>query len=623
MAKIRLGWLIICLLLLLVGKTAVAQEPAPQLFITATNTDSLPLVEMRVYGLDEFGEPLDISGQTLSVTADGSTIPPVVVGTDAVGTFTLFLIDITPGLAEQLTAIEQAVVQFASPATMTEQLDTIAIYQIGETAALPLLPPDKFHNSVRNLFAGGITPIEGTTALIDSTLTLLDQISSLKPDPAMATSIVIISDGTDVVSSGSFDNIARRASEMGVPVHTIWGNNPNLTETNREQGKANMRTIAANTRGLALDLDKASDLPLIWNRIASFRNQTRISFTPAVTGGGETTITLALTENPAVQAQTAVNIPTNVPSVTLNIPADSRTLTLPNVEDPLTLRLGATVSWLDGVERTLTAAQLKVNNTFFDIPTSDLTDFEVEITDLTYGSNTFQLVVLDDQEIRAQSPPIQMLIEEGATTIPDALQPGGFSGGRLLLNISLFLLVLAVLVGLLFFGWRAGWFRPRHRPRVRIEDGPDTPRQTPRQPTRTPAPPRTDHAPRDHAPRDHAPRDHAPRDHAPLPTSHPHALARLQILESTTPMATEFPLTAATIRLGRSPANNDIAFEQDITVSRQHAILHLEGVQYRLYDQNSTSGTWVNEQRVPEHGTLLFDGDDVHLGAVHLRFAQP
>ncbi|MCB0000354.1 MAG: hypothetical protein KDE56_31530, partial [Anaerolineales bacterium] len=155
MAKIRLGWLIICLLLLLVGKTAVAQEPAPQLFITATNTDSLPLVEMRVYGLDEFGEPLDISGQTLSVTADGSTIPPVVVGTDAVGTFTLFLIDITPGLAEQLTAIEQAVVQFASPATMTEQLDTIAIYQIGETAALPLLPPDKFHNSVRNLFAGG------------------------------------------------------------------------------------------------------------------------------------------------------------------------------------------------------------------------------------------------------------------------------------------------------------------------------------------------------------------------------------------------------------------------------------------------------------------------------------
>ncbi|MCA9998479.1 MAG: hypothetical protein KDE56_22105, partial [Anaerolineales bacterium] len=484
MAKIRLGWLIVCLLALVRGGTAVAQETAPQLFITNTNTSSLPTVELRVYGLDEFGEPLDISGQTIAVSADGNTVPPAVVGTDAVGTFTLFLIDITPGLAEQLTAIEQAVVQFASPPTMAEQLDAVAIYQIGETAALPLLPPDKFHNSVRNLFAGGITPAEGTTALIDSTLTLLDQIGSLKPDAAMATSIVIISDGTDVVSSGSFDDVTRRAIEMGVPVHTIWGNNPNLTETNREEGKANMRTLAANTRALALDLDKASDLPLIWNRIASFRNQTRISFTPAVTGGGETTITLALTENPAVQAQTAVNIPTNVPSVTLNIPADSRTLTLPNVEDPLTLRLGATVSWLDGVERTLTAAQLKVNNTFFDIPTSDLTDFEVEITDLTYGSNTFQLVVLDDQEIRAQSPPIQMLIEEGATTIPDALQPSGFSGGRLLLNISLFLLVLAVLVGLLFFGWRAGWFRPRHRPRVRIEDGPDTPRQTPRQPTR-------------------------------------------------------------------------------------------------------------------------------------------
>ncbi|MCA9965318.1 MAG: FHA domain-containing protein [Anaerolineales bacterium] len=603
MAKIRHGWLIVCLLALVMGGTAVAQEPSPQLFITNTNTSSLPTVELRVYGLDEFGEPLDISGQTIAVSADGNTVPPVVVGTDAVGTFTLFLIDITPGLAEQLTAIEQAVVQFASPPTMAEQLDAIAIYQIGETAALPLLPPDKFHNSVRNLFAGGITPIEGTTALIDSTLTLLDQIGSLKPDAAMATSIVIISDGTDVVSSSSFDDVTRRASEMGVPVHTIWGNNPNLTETNREEGKGHMRTLAANTRALALDLDKASDLPLIWNRIASFRNQTRISFTPAATGGGETTITLALVENPAVQAQTAVTIPTNVPSVTLNIPTDSRTLTLPNVDDPLQLRLGATVTWLDGVERTLTAAQLKVNNTFFDIPTSDLTGFEVEITDLTYGSNTFQLVVLDDQEIRAQSPPIQMLIEEGDTAIPDALQTSALGSGRIFLNIFLFLLVVAVLAGLLLFGWRAGWFRPRRRPQVRIEDGPNVPRQAPPQPARTPAAPRADPAPR--------------------PTAHPHAIARLQIVESTTPIATEFPLTAATIRLGRSPANNDIAFEQDITVSRQHAILHLEGVQYRLYDQNSTSGTWVNEQRVPEHGTLLFDGDDVHLGAVHLRFTQP
>lgn len=603
MAKIRPSWLFILILAFVIGETAVAQEPAPQLFITATNTDSLPTVELRVYGLDPFGEPLAISGQTVSVSVDGSDTTPVVVGTDAVGTFTLFLIDITPGLAEQLTAIEQAVTQFASPPTMAEQLDTIAIYQIGETAALPLLPPDKFHNSVRNLFAGGLTPAEGSTALIDSTVGLLANINSLKPDPAMAATIVIISDGTDAVSSASFDDLTTQANTLGIPIHTIWGNNPNLSETTREQGQTNMRTIATSTRGLAMDLDKASDLPLIWSRIASFRNQTRLSFTPATTNGGAATVTLSLLDDPAIQAQTAVTIPTNVPSVTLNIPADSRTLTLPNADDPVQLRLGASVSWLDGVERTLSAAQLKVNDTFFDVATADLADFEVEITGLRYGSNSFQMVVLDDQEIRAQSPPIQMVVEEGSSAIPEALQPGLLSGGRVLVNILLFLLVLLVLAGLLLFGWRAGWFRARRRPQVRIEDGPNVRSQTPPQPARTPAAPRANPLPR--------------------ATSHPHAIARLQIIESTTPLATEFPLTAATIRLGRSPANNDIAFEQDVTVSRQHAILQLEGTQYRLYDQNSTSGTWVNEQRIPEHGTPLFDGDDVHLGAVHLRFHQP
>ena len=74
------------------------------------------------------------------------------------------------------------------------------------------------------------------------------------------------------------------------------------------------------------------------------------------------------------------------------------------------------------------------------------------------------------------------------------------------------------------------------------------------------------------------------------------------------------------MRLGRSPALSDVAFEQDITVSRLHASILWDGHNYRIYDDDSTSGTWVNDQEVPDYGAQLFDGDDIFLGKVRLRF---
>jgi pSer/pThr/pTyr-binding forkhead associated (FHA) protein len=81
-------------------------------------------------------------------------------------------------------------------------------------------------------------------------------------------------------------------------------------------------------------------------------------------------------------------------------------------------------------------------------------------------------------------------------------------------------------------------------------------------------------------------------------------------------------LDGAMIRIGRSPSMCDIAFRDDLTVSRQHAVFMLEGNHFRLFDENSTSGSWVNGRQVPEYGVELADGDEIHLGAVHMMFHQ-
>ena len=79
----------------------------------------------------------------------------------------------------------------------------------------------------------------------------------------------------------------------------------------------------------------------------------------------------------------------------------------------------------------------------------------------------------------------------------------------------------------------------------------------------------------------------------------------------------------AQTRLGRSPQQSDIAFENDVTVSRLHATITWDGEIYHIYDEQSTSGTWVNDQQVVNYGLQLLDGDEIYLGKVALRFHIP
>jgi pSer/pThr/pTyr-binding forkhead associated (FHA) protein len=96
--------------------------------------------------------------------------------------------------------------------------------------------------------------------------------------------------------------------------------------------------------------------------------------------------------------------------------------------------------------------------------------------------------------------------------------------------------------------------------------------------------------------------------------------AFLEVLESMTQRSGRIELTSVEMKIGRSANQSDIVFNKDGTVSRIHATIVQEGNDYRIFDEQSTSGTFVNEQRVPEYGLQLVDGDEIRLGGVRLRF---
>jgi len=77
-----------------------------------------------------------------------------------------------------------------------------------------------------------------------------------------------------------------------------------------------------------------------------------------------------------------------------------------------------------------------------------------------------------------------------------------------------------------------------------------------------------------------------------------------------------FPLNADRMTIGRRP-DSDI-FLDDVTVSRDHALLVRRSGDYYLDDLGSLNGTYVNRSRIETHH--LQDGDELQVGKYKLTF---
>jgi hypothetical protein len=70
--------------------------------------------------------------------------------------------------------------------------------------------------------------------------------------------------------------------------------------------------------------------------------------------------------------------------------------------------------------------------------------------------------------------------------------------------------------------------------------------------------------------------------------------------------------------IGRSPDCG--IFLDDVTVSRKHAVLVDANGKWRIEDQGSLNGTFVNRERVD--AAELSDGDELQIGKYRLTFLQ-
>ena len=79
-----------------------------------------------------------------------------------------------------------------------------------------------------------------------------------------------------------------------------------------------------------------------------------------------------------------------------------------------------------------------------------------------------------------------------------------------------------------------------------------------------------------------------------------------------------FPLEHERITIGRSPDCE--IFLDDVTVSRKHAVIAKTGDDFRIEDEGSLNGTFVNKKRV--EAADLENGDELQIGKYRLTYLR-
>jgi pSer/pThr/pTyr-binding forkhead associated (FHA) protein len=77
-----------------------------------------------------------------------------------------------------------------------------------------------------------------------------------------------------------------------------------------------------------------------------------------------------------------------------------------------------------------------------------------------------------------------------------------------------------------------------------------------------------------------------------------------------------FPLAGERMSVGRSPEAD--VFLDDVTVSREHAVLVRRGGDWVLDDSGSLNGTYINRKRVDSQ--RLEDGDELQIGKYKITY---
>jgi hypothetical protein len=641
----------LCALLILISTPlALAQEPPSRIEITDLDTDQFPQIDIHIAAIAENGGRYPgLFADMISITENVADRVPSVYDTPR-GTELIFVIDADTVAQENWSDIRSAIEGYASVSWMDEELDYVTLIVSDGQSSETLVERTQFYTGVSNAFiTESGTYYEPrtlpTTSVYDLLGGVLTGLPDEAPNPGMYRALVFFSSGDTAGDTNASQQVSALAQEKDIRLYTVLlGEAPG--------GEFILSELSQASGGQFYRFDSASSATPMWEVLTSHRQQYTISYRSQIVASGFHSVQVTVA---GLQVSDNFEITVLEPQVEITLPEPNTEIIRvapdsggqPSDYEPRTQAVKYLWTWPDQHERQVDMIQLRVNGAVqaqLDLTASDDRNLVWDMSALPPGPYSLRVEVIDELGLMGQSTeiPVVVTLQDEATAestpspAPDLTatpSPGimtsvtdmaksalnwikrnlgciagsGFSIGALILAAFVFQRRMAGL-GRSPISWirRQSFFRPIEailRPIERVIG-----------PIRIKKPEKKE---KDEKKEKADKPDKAP-SRAPGRDRPGQRIAWLEVITGQTKEPGPIQLSTE-LTFGRSSERAQVVFS-DRTISRLHSRITPEhGGKFRVFNYSNQS-TWVNEQRVPEHGLQLNDGDMIRMGRVQLRF---
>ena len=637
-------WLsaLIVITILFLNASPLLAQPAlpPKLRITHVDVSRFPEVEVYVVG-DHL--PGDLVTLPATLAEDGAPVEMQGDGMEAVGVQLALVLDAGGNIAKAGATGEPQYVEAGRAARRLVQqellsadydwLTTIAFNENREIAALR--PWSQDHQAAADSLYTYQPVATGTTPLFD----LLRFALKLFEDPVLPSgqerAIVVFSDGIDVTSTTDLSDALNLAAQLNIRVYPVM-----VGQEVAEQ-RQNLEKLSTITDGQYFHLSSIENLDPLWQRLAAGGQQRRLSYRSQQAKPSDVTVELTLPDGRTLSATSPIPgaqlRPVTVEAV-LALEGD-KILKYADAYDtpleqlaPAELGIGASFQWDDGYPRQLQKVEYQVgeltetnNGPNFDEP------YLFPISTFDNGTYTVRVRAFDELGMVGESAPQNFTIEvirpPAPTPTPDqtlvaeatnavllaaksteeaiavltreaeqakALQASKAQVAEVQTQVQqmTWATIGSVALAVIAFAYA-----------IYILSSRDRRRQATQVITGTVA----------------AVTEPFRRQRGVVNESQ----AKLVLINDggSAGMPPTIPIPRGGVRIGRDPSVVNVPLA-DRRISKLHCRIVEDGATgaFRLLDEGSTSGTYVNDQEVNINGHLLQNNDQISIGPLLYRF---